>query len=56
MEPQTVIEVVAPKTTLARKALILSGATVGLILAGGFAYLKTRSSSDDAVASDAADN
>lgn len=44
-------ELVVPKTPLNRKVLIVAGAAVGLILAGGLAFLKTHSadetSSDD---------
>lgn len=49
MDTQTVTPDVAPQTPLARKALIVAGATVGLILAGGFAFLKTRNADDETV-------
>ena len=49
MDPQTVIPDVATKTPLARKALIVVGATVGLILAGGFAFFKMRNADDETV-------
>lgn len=54
MDPQTVTPDVAPSTPLARKALIVVGATVGLLMAGGLAFLRTRNT-DETVDSDASE-
>lgn len=36
-----------PKTPLSRKALILTGAAIGLIIAGGFAMFKNKDTTEE---------
>lgn len=49
-------ELVVTKTPLTRKALIVAGATVGLILAGGLAFLKTRTDADETVSDESSES